>query len=165
MALKITQDKTADIFRSIDELVKSRVLVGIPDTAAGREPDPDDPNPPSNATIGYLMETGDDEMNLPARPFLVPGIENAQERITYQLGSAALAAVLGDASAVDASLAKAGLIAQASVRAEITDGNFAPLKERTIKARLLRGRTGTKPLIDTGQLRNAVTYVVARRGV
>jgi hypothetical protein len=39
------------------------------------------------------------------------------------------------------------------------------LAERTLAARKARGRTGEKPLIDTGQLRNAVTFVVQARGV
>jgi hypothetical protein len=166
VTLKIVTDATSELFRDIDALVKSRVLVGIPDTGAERQPeDGEEGTPPSNALIGYLMETGAPDKNMPARPTLVPGIEKAQEKITYHLGSAALAAVFGDGAAVEASLEKAGMVAASSVKAEITDGTFAPLADRTIKARLSRGRTSTKPLIDSGQFRQAVTYVVARRGV
>jgi hypothetical protein len=166
MALKIETDATAKLFRDVDALVKSRVLVGIPDTGAERQPeDGEEGTPPSNALIGYLMETGAPDQNLPARPTLVPGIEKAQEKITYHLGSAALAAVLGDSSGVEAGLMKAGMVAVSSVQAEITDGTFAPLSQRTIQARLRRGRTSTKPLVDSGQYRRAVTYVIVRRGV
>jgi hypothetical protein len=166
MTLKITTDSTAELFRDIDALVKSRVLIGIPDTGAERQPeDGEEGTPPSNALIGYLMETGAPDKNMPARATLIPGIEKASERIEKQLAKAAVAAISGDSAGVDAGLAAAGLIGQAAVRAEITDGTFAPLADRTIKARLRRGRTSTKPLVDTSQFRSAVTYVVARRGV
>lgn len=165
MALKIETDATAKLFRDVDALVKSRVLVGIPDTGADREPEEGEGTPPSNALIGYLMETGAPDQNMPARPTLIPGIEKAQEKIAYHLGSAALAAVLGDSASVEASLAKAGRVAVSSIQNEITDGTFAPLADRTIKARLRRGRTSTRPLVDSGQFRRAITYVVARRGV
>jgi hypothetical protein len=34
----------------------------------------------------------------------------------------------------------------------------------TLERRRAKGRTGTKPLIDTGQLRNAITYVLRKKG-
>jgi hypothetical protein len=50
------------------------------------------------------------------------------------------------------------------VRAFITAGQgFAPLAAATLAARRRKGRTGTKPLIDTGQLRRAITYVLRRK--
>ena len=52
-----------------------------------------------------------------------------------------------------------------AVQAEITDGAFAPLAERTIKGRLRRGRTGTKPLIDTGQYRRAFQYTITKGNI
>ncbi len=166
MTLKIETDATAQLFRDIDSLVKSRVLVGIPDTGADRTPeDGEEGTPPSNALIGYLMETGAPDQNLPARPTLIPGIEKARERIEKHLSKAALAAVTGDSAGVDSGLAAAGLIAVSSVQSEITDGTFAPLAQRTIQARLRRGITSTKPLIVSGQFRRSITYVVARRGV
>ena len=54
----------------------------------------------------------------------------------------------------------AGLIAQNSVRRTLTTAAYRPLSERTLAERRARGRTGTKPLIDTGQYRNSITYVV-----
>ena len=73
---------------------------------------------------------------------------------------AARAAAEGRLSQVATALHAAGLIAQASVRNEITSGAFTPLSARTLAERQARGRTGTKPLVDTGQYRNSITYVV-----
>jgi hypothetical protein len=66
-------------------------------------------------------------------------------------------------SAPERALHKVGLIGTSAVQAKITDGAFAPLAERNIKGRLRRGRTGTKPLIDTGAYRRSFTYTIQPR--
>jgi hypothetical protein len=65
---------------------------------------------------------------------------------------------------VDIAQNKAGLIAESSVRKKINEGPFEPLAPKTLQERKRRGRTGEKPLIDTGQLRNSVTYVIRPKG-
>lgn len=165
MALTVTTDRVAELFKAVDDLVKSKVLVGIPDTGAERQPEEGEKGAPiTNAQIGYLMEHGAPEICLPARATLVPGVEKAMDKIEPRLAKAAQCAINGDAAGVEANLMAAGILGQSAVRAEITDGTFAPLAERTIKARLRRGKTSDKPLIDSGQFRQSVTYVVVRRG-
>ncbi len=67
---------------------------------------------------------------------------------------------MGDGSAANRLLDQAGTLAANSVKSFITDAEFFPLAPATIKNRLIRGRTGDKPLIDTGQYRRSITYVV-----
>jgi hypothetical protein len=153
-------DRWAGFQKSIKSLTANKVLVGIPDTNADRKPDPGDPVPITNAGIGYIMEKGDPERNIPARPWLEPGVASAKEPITDRLHKTAMKALDGDAEATKAGLTGVGLIAQSAVRAKITDGPFAPLAETTLAARRRRGRTGEKPLIDSGQLRQAVNFVI-----
>ncbi len=57
-----------------------------------------------------------------------------------------------------------GLMGQDAVRGKITSGPFVPLAPATLRARKAKGRTGEKPLIDTGQLRAAYTYVIRAKG-
>jgi hypothetical protein len=64
---------------------------------------------------------------------------------------------------VDAGFQAAGLTAQAGVRNYITAGVPPALSPVTLMLRRLRGLRGSKPLIATGQLLNAVTYVVRDR--
>lgn len=92
-------------------------------------------------------------------------------------------ALNGDLSKVDGQLNSLGLSAQNAVRAKISDGPFVPIKEVTKRARLERRasykRASEKqkakmmaaylagdfsPLIDTGQMRRSVTYVLAKKG-
>ncbi|MGD6262621.1 hypothetical protein VWP49_23830, partial [Xanthomonas citri pv. citri] len=121
--------------------------------------------PISNAVLGYLFEGGQPEKNLPARPHLVPGIESIREQAVARLRKAAEQAFHGDLDAPEKALHAIGILGVNAVQAQITDGAFAPLAERTIKARIRRGRTGTKPLIDTGQYRRSFQYVVTRRNI
>lgn len=161
MSVTKTVDRSAQIFAAANALTKLKAYVGIPADAPERQPDGAlEAQPPSNAVIGYRLETGDPETNLPARPFLHPGVEAAMPQITPRLQKIGAAAIQGDLGAIQKGLEAVGLIGQNAVRAQITDGTFAPLSERTIKARKARGRTGEKPLIDTGALRASVTYVV-----
>jgi hypothetical protein len=175
--LTVTTDILAEVVRSINNLVKKDVLVGIPDTTTSR----DDGEPLNNATLGYIHENGSPAKNIPARPFLVPGVEDAQERIEQRLNKAVKAALGNQRRKSDDELEAAGMIARDSVKRKINSGDFAPLTEATLRARAAKGRKGAKaelasraagnapdnsnarPLIDRGQLRNSINYVVRNK--
>lgn len=160
----MTVDQLGRVVKNIKQLADDRVLVGIPSTEAERNPDPADGavSPYNNAQLGYLHENGSPVANIPARPFLIPGVEEAKPKYTRRLKAAAGAALDGDEQRVDRNLHAAGLETQAAVRGRITEGPFVPLAESTLARRRARGRTGEKPLIDTGQLRNSINYVVEK---
>lgn len=146
-----------------------RLLIGIPAEKAARS-DGDI----NNAELGYIHEYGAPEANIPARPFLMPGMEAAEAMIVDELAKAltkgiTLAAVQGDVSAGQAALTdglnRAGLKAVSIIQGRITAGLSPPLAERTVYARLHRKknrRSGPdmKPLIDTGKLLASITYVI-----
>ena len=158
--MKMTMDRvgrTEDLIRSLG---KDRVLVGVPAENALRKPEPGEKSEPNNALLGYVHEFGSPAKNIPARPFLIPGVRDAQAEIADQLEGAARATLAGRQAESNVVLNRVGLIAQNAVRAKITDGPFTPLKPGTLAARRRKGRTGTSPLIDSGQLRASITYVV-----
>lgn len=175
-------DNMGGIQKAVAALLKSHVVVGIPDSTAERKPEDGEKSTASNAQIGYAMEYGEPDKNVPARSFLIPGCDDAKLVVTDRLLKAGLAALTGDVSAVEKGLTAVGIVAASAVKAKITDGPFAPLSERTIQARAARGRRGAKqflklraqgtpedvlnevglvkPLIDTGQLRRSITSIV-----
>jgi hypothetical protein len=178
-----TVDRLDDVLKSITSLVQQEILVGVPDSTAGRK---DDDQPISNAEIGYIQENGSPANNIPARPHLVPGVEGAQAKFTPQLEKGVQAALDGEMGQVASRLNAAGLIAQTAVRNKIDSGPFVPLSPLTLLARMHRQGGGTvtgktlgelgafvgpvdqravrsKPLIDTGQYRNSITYVVKKK--
>jgi hypothetical protein len=170
--VSIVLDKTKDVFKSIQGLAKDRVMVGVPASdplGSSAGPNQRAGVPINNASLAYIHEFGAPGANIPARPFLVPGVANVQQRVLPYLKAAGTAALDGKSALVEKNLHAVGLLAQASVRAKITDGPFVPLKLATIAGRLSRhkGRRATgpadvRPLIDTGQLRAAVSYVLRK---
>ena len=160
MKVTVTKDHLDEVLKSVRDLTKSRALIGVPDVNAGR----DDDEPISNAEIGYIMETGSPSQNIPPRPHLIPGVEGARDKIANHLAVGARKALGGDGGAVDIALHRAGLEGSTAVKRKIDEGPFEPLAPRTLQARKARGRTGEKPLIDTGQYRNSITYVVRKKG-
>jgi hypothetical protein len=154
------KSNTAQFRKALEGLLKREVLVGIPASNAARDPEPGEKTTATNALIGYVMEYGSPAKNIPPRPFLHPGIANARADIEVHMKKAGKLALAGKTEEISQELEKVGLIAQASVQKKITEGPFDPLKPGTLAARRRRGRTGTAPLLDTGQLRRAISYVV-----
>lgn len=159
MTVTVPIDRLDDLMKQIKSLTQSRVLVGVP---AG-ETDRQGGEPITNAALAYIHDNGAPEVNIPARQFMAPGIAAAEDRITTALKTGARGALLGDKDAADIAFNKAGLIAQSSIRSKINEGVPPPLAPSTLADRRRRGRTGEKPLIDTGQLRNSITYVVRKK--
>ncbi len=162
----------AEMAQNIDRVLKfairQKVLIGIPAEKAARSD-----GGPSNAQIAYWQEYGAPEANIPARPFLGPGMEKSEAMIVAELrraaGKAIGLAVEGDVSggkaAVTEGMHRIGLKAATNIQAQISAGLSPPLAERTIYARLHRRknrRSGSdmKPLIDTGLLLRSITYVI-----
>lgn len=174
--LNVLIDKVADVAAGISMLVGTRVMVGVPAEKAERK----DGEPITNAALAYIHEHGAPEANIPARPFLMPGIEAEKAAITSGLKVAGQAALDGKPGTVDRAFHAVGLKGQAAIRKKITDGPFAPLADSTVKARARRGRKGAKqelanrrsgqapsadlvkPLIDRGELRNSISYVIRK---
>lgn len=172
----IKGERLKQVVAQMRAMASSEVLVGIPAATTERRAEPRQkwdwdgqtltrrPEPtaeePTNAELGYIHEFGAPEANIPARPFLIPGVKNAMSASLAYLKQGAQRSLKGKGGAVEEAYHQAGLAAQSAVRNKITSGPFEPLKESTLETRRARGRTGTRPLIDTGQLRNSITYVI-----
>jgi hypothetical protein len=182
----ITKDKVNSVVGAITKLVGKQVLVGIPESTATRQGDATNTHP-TNAMIGYVMETGSPARNVPARPWLVPGTHEAQREWMPHMRGAATAALDGNPQKSDGELTAAGIVTESAVKRKIGSNIPPPLKPSTIRSRkyarqtqsrrpneeryLEQVRSGVDPataqsaagivsLVNTGQLRNAVTSVV-----
>lgn len=159
MPVKISVDKMASIIKAINELGAKDVLIGIPEDNTDRKTG----DPATNALIGYVQEFGSPANNIPARPFLIPGVQDIQKPAADRLKVAAQRALSGDLSTAEKQLHAAGLMGQNSARAKINSNIQPKLSERTLAARRARGVTRENTLIDTGQLRNSLTYVIRKK--
>ena len=170
--LTVLHDGMPALGKALRALTMQSVLVGIP---AGP---PREADGLTNAQIGYIHEKGSPKRNIPARSFVEPGIRKAHDAVVRQFRDAAMAALKGNAAGVTRSLERAGQVAENSVRAMFVDNDWEPLAESTLKRRPVLARDdegkpikygksreergATNPLIDSAQLRKAVTHVVRK---
>lgn len=161
--LRVTIDKVGEVLSAIKMLERQRVYVGIPEgEAKGRKASD---GPMDNATLAFIHENGSPKANIPARPFLVPGIASVQPQLAEELAAGARALFEKNRpDAVATSYNRAGIIAVAAVKKYLAAGVSPALSPRTLAARKKDGFSGTKPLIRTAQLLNAVTYAIRNRG-
>lgn len=158
--LKITKNRVPELIKAMEAFAHKEVLVGIPSDSSDNQRDD---APITNAQIGYINEFGEPGMNIPARPFLVPGVEKAWPEAQSYMAKAAekvLKLTPDPMGMVNKALEGAGLLAQGSVVQMIDDGLTPALSEMTISLREAKGFYGTKPLIHTGSLKQSITYVV-----
>lgn len=153
--LTVRSDSAQTILDALKTLTNKDVLVGIPESKDER-----DDGDIGNAAIGYINENGSPAQNIPPRPHLKPGVRSVEQDFMPHLKSAARKALEGDAEGAVTSLDRAGTVAANGVKRYITITGFTPLADATIANRLRRGRTGNKPLIDTGEYRRSITHVV-----
>lgn len=153
--LTVRADKAQSILDALITLANKDVLVGIPESKDER-----DDGDIGNAAIGYINENGSPAQNIPPRPHLKPGVRSVEQDFMPHLKSAARKALEGDAEGAVTSLDRAGTVAANGVKRYITITGFTPLADATIANRLRRGRTGNKPLIDTGEYRRSITHIV-----
>lgn len=171
-----------DLARNLERAVRTDVLVGIPRATAMRPGDDI-----SNAEIAYINEHGDPASRIPPRPFMEPGLQRCRDKVSTVM--AAGVQQLAQGGSLRPAAERVGLICQASIRGVFTDNDWKPLSPRTIMARAQRTvskrkgfadksaraqqgmlqrelarRAGDRPLIDTGALRQSITYVVTEGG-
>jgi hypothetical protein len=159
--LNVLVDNVAKMAAGIEVLATTRVMVGVPSDKAGRKD-----GPINNAALAYIHDKGAPEANIPARPFMEPGVESKASEIRDGIGKAGEFALDGKPDAVERQYHRVGAIGRDSIKAKITDGPFTPLKPATIAARKSkrksRNNTDIKPLIDIGAMRNAINYVIRK---
>lgn len=171
--VQVVFDKSGEVIRNLRDLSSIHVMVGVPEDRTERRDDAQI----TNAALAYIHNFGSPIRHIPPRPFMYPGIREAQKKIVVRYKSALRAGIDGNRDEMIRQLAAAGLAAQIGVQRKITTGPFKPLAASTIAARKrkLRGTkplTATqrnmgfsdiKPLIDTGQLRRSITFVIRHR--
>jgi len=167
MAFAFTADvkiKDGDNARAVENalqaLRETQVLIGIPEAEAGRDGNL------TNVDLLYIHSNGSPLVGIPARPVIEPALENSKEKLGELMSAVVQAAASGDLASMQSSHEKAGLAGEAIVRDWFTNpaNAWAPNSPETKKAKERKGSTDPKPLIDTGEFRRSITYVVRKEG-
>lgn len=128
------------------------VYVGIPQKYSSRPGERI-----TNAELAFIHTNGSPVKNIPPRPFVQPAIEAHQTEISQMLLDAFAYIMGGKKQEGVRRLNVLGIFAVEVVKDMFKKGhnNWPPLKPETIK------RKGSDlPLVDTGEMRNSITYVI-----
>ena len=186
--VSVSNDLTEQIKKSLKELGNKQVFVGIPQeddkrTLNGKDgtinnaellyihsngirqqamiiemsKDIDKGMKYSMAHSLYIQSHGSPLWQSPPRPVLEPAIENDKEEIAGYLKQAIKFALDGDNENSQKQLEQAGQEGQNASRAWFTnsENGWAPNSPETIER-----KGSSNPLINTGEMRKAITYIV-----
>jgi hypothetical protein len=155
--LTVTEDFTEKFNQIVKSFKRDAVLVGIPQEEGQREADA----LINNATLLAINNFGSPLNNIPPRSVMSIGIKKAQEEIAEQFKLAAQKSFEQGIDALNTYYNRAGIIASNSIKKVInSQDGIKPPSEATLATRKSDGFAGKKALIVTGQMRNAITYVV-----
>lgn len=152
VSIKKSGPGTRELAAALNKLKRSEVLVGIPADHTARKDEPI-----NNASLLFIHSRGSQLQNIPPRPVLEPAIEANKNLIAPELGQAAQAVFEQRPEEAREHLERAGTLGANAAKRWFDDArnNWAPNAPSTIAA-----KGSDKPLIDTGQLRRAITSVV-----
>lgn len=97
-------------------------------------------------------------VDIPSRPFIRNSVDNHEEEITSFVQREVAKCIKGQQSAENA-LKRIGVFQKSLIQKEITEGSFVPNSPSTI-----RKKKSSKPLIDTGRMRQSVNYEIKPKG-
>lgn len=154
----------------IKKLKNQEILVGIPQDKTGRKVSQENSQGISNAELLYIHTNGSPVNNIPARPVIEPAIEDSKEEIGLLIKEAAEQALSRNLEGAMAKLDKAGMQGENAAKAWFTNpkNHWAPNSQVTIEGsasdkngkKFIKGKKSSTPLIDTGQMRKAITHVM-----
>ena len=147
----------ARIKKDLRGLNSYAALVGIPSTA----PRPVDkktkkPLAINMASLALIHERGSAANNIPSRPFMKQTRQRAEGRFARLLRRLYKQVVDGKARPFEG-LSKLGMAYEGEMKNTFTTGSFTPNKPATIKR-----KGSSRPLIDTGHLRQSITSKVVK---
>ena len=134
----------------IAEIMGLSVVVGVTAKSNARSDEL------TNADLAMIHEFGSPAHNIPERSFLRKPLINNAEAVANLAKNAIGKFIAGEISAAEA-LGVIGEEAKGISKEAVTNGIAPSLKPATIKR-----KKSSKPLIDTGQLINSITYEVRK---
>lgn len=173
METGVTIKRDATLFQKMMQgfkfLQEAEVFVGIPQEKDSRR------GTISNAELLYIHTNGSPINHIPPRPVIEPALRDpdVRKQVQQQLGASMRKALIGNVNASEAEMAKAGMIAVAAIQKRFGSEELAPNAPITIhggwmhnhvsgKLFYVKGKGSSAPLIDTGALRQSITWTIRR---
>lgn len=152
MGVKIRDRMTPDGIRfqkMLKELADKEVRIGFQHGKATEDDGTD------VCDVAAWNELG--TVNMPSRPFLRKSVDENEDRINGFLQSTKADLVKGVPA--EQILKEIGIFQKDLIQEKITEGSYEPNVASTI-----RRKGSSKPLIDTGRMRQSVNYEIRKKG-
>ena len=95
--------------------------------------------------------------HIPARPFMRMSVDDNQSAIN-QMCQSQIKRLKSGATAEDI-LTKLGVMQKGLIQKKISDGDFVPNADSTVKR-----KKSSRPLVDTGLMRSSVSFTIEEKG-
>ena len=167
IGLSFSEDnkKLRDRLQCLKYLATHTVEVGLTSSASGR-----------SRTLLAIHEHGSPAMHIPARPVVKPALAQASVRaeMAFAMRKACASALEGDMGGVTAAMEESGQAGVDGIHAYIDAGVPPPNAPVTLTGGWIRnpvsgkpvkvkGKSGTTPLVDTGQLYDDFDYEIREK--
>lgn len=152
MSVRISDTLTGDgrkFKKMLEELASKEVHIGFQHGEATEDDGTD------ICDIAAWNELGTE--NMPSRPFLRKSVDENEDKIRAFIHGIKNDFVRG--VPVEQVLKEIGVFQKDLIQEKITDGDFAPNAASTI-----RKKGSSRPLIDSGRMRQSVNYQIRRKG-
>jgi hypothetical protein len=142
--IKALADRLASMNRS--------VLIGVPASAKAEA------DGTSMVLVAAVNEFGSSDGHIPERPFLRQGVKAGADKFE-RLNRVNLRLIVQGKKSVEESLEQLGVVAVGEVKRNFIKGEFKENAPATIER-----KGSSRPLINSGSLRQSITYVVEGSG-
>lgn len=152
MAVKVSDKITADgrkFQKMLKEIAELEVRVGFQKGEATEEDGTD------ICDIAMWNELG--TVNMPSRPFMRQSVDDNESKIKAFMKAKKKDLISG--KSVKSILSEIGIFQKDLIQDKIKKGDFAPNAPSTV-----RQKKSSRPLIDTGRMRQSVNYVIKKKG-
>lgn len=159
--VKEITDNVSNQLKAIEFIKENEVYVGIQQKDTSREDDN-----VTNAELLFIHTNGSPIRNIPVRPVIEPALKAHSQQLSKIMLRAAKCALNGDFSEAMKQLNMAGMRGRDVSKLWFTNpkNHWPTNSPEVIERKMKKGATDPKPLIDTGELRNAISYFVKTKG-
>ena len=159
-----TVNEMSKLKKGLEWMRDNTLLVGIPDSGERKSKKGKKPKV-TNAELLFIHTNGSPVNNIPKRPVIEPAIELNRDSIAKMINKTAELAMEGKIAEADKSLKKTGTYVVGRIKRYFVEGNDWPPNSPAVqRAKRKKGADNPRPLIDTAQMRNSITYVISKGG-
>lgn len=166
-AVRVT-DEMVKVQKGLKWMQNNNLYVGIPDAKSARKVNKKEANVKekvTNAELLFIHTNGSPANNIPPRPSIEPSIEQNIDTIVKRMNKTSELAMEGHFEEAQKHLGQTGQYIVGRIKRYFVEGNDWPPNSPAVqRAKRKKKSTIPRPLIDTGQMRNSITYVISREG-